>query len=66
VKASFTLSNGGGLPAGPFAVEITGKDSGDFALVENTCVGLLQPASSCGWGVRFRPTSAARRWPPSP
>jgi hypothetical protein len=55
----FTVSNTGAAPLGPPAASIKGRDSGDFAIANDSCAGgLLQPNASCDLGLIFVPSSA--------
>ena len=60
----FTITNGGGLPAGGttgIAVAVTGTQAGDFVTSANMCTGVLMPGASCKVTVTFKPSAAGAR-----
>ncbi|HEY2901567.1 MAG TPA: choice-of-anchor D domain-containing protein [Polyangia bacterium] len=55
-KATFMLANTGGLPIGPFTVDVGGKDATDFTVTDSsTCTSALALNAACTITVSFRP-----------
>jgi hypothetical protein len=58
---TFTLRNGGGVPAQILQVGLEGANTRDFEVVTDGCTGMLDAGATCAIDVRFVPTAAGAR-----
>ena len=55
--STVTLTNSGQAAVHPDAFTISGNNAGDFAIDDNTCLGALQPGTTCSFNVDYFPPS---------
>jgi hypothetical protein len=60
LTCQLTIKSVGSATLSITSAEITGTDSGDFA-VNDTCLGALEPAQSCVMSIQFQPSTAGDR-----
>ncbi|MFO0600581.1 MAG: choice-of-anchor D domain-containing protein [Myxococcaceae bacterium] len=58
---TFTVTNDGTAPTGTLTVGLSGANSGDFSISNNTCTGALGASGSCTVDVTFTPSALGAR-----
>ena len=62
LASTFTVTNSGGTPSGPLAIQPAGSDPAEFTRSADQCTGVALPGgASCTFVVRFTPTSAGAK-----
>ena len=62
LASTFTVTNTGGTPSGPLAIQPAGSNPAEFTKSADTCSGVaLAGGTSCTFLVRFTPTSAGAK-----